>query len=76
MIKAVIEYGEAYFKQGIIFYVLGKKQGTSTPNSKDLSNFRNTVVLVSKDTNQIITCYRNSNPFRFIKKKQKRNQIN
>lgn len=74
MIQAVIEYGQAFFKQGLIFYVLGSKPTSRQKRAnKDLSPFKNIVLLVSKETNQIITCYRNSNPFKYIKKKPKRN---
>lgn len=75
MINAVLEYGEAYFKQGLIFYVLGSKMSSLKKEmNKDLNHFNNIVLLVSKDTNQIITGYRNSNPFKYVKKKAKRNK--
>jgi hypothetical protein len=68
VIADTIQFGEAYFKQGMIFYVLGDRQQKSLRTDKS----KNTVVIVAGDSNMIITCYRSSNPFKHLKKKQKR----
>ncbi len=71
MIQTIVEYGEAIFKQGMVFYVLGNKDKPDGRLSKDWKKFQNLVVVVAGDSNQIITCYRNSNPYKYIRKKTK-----
>jgi hypothetical protein len=69
-ISITLEYGTTFFKQGFIYYVLSKKD---IPNflMRDKSHLKNTVVIVSGDTNQVITCYRSSNPLKKMKHKSK-----
>ena len=69
-IEATLKYGESIFKQGLIYYILGQN---NIPKSlyKDKNKLINTVVVVAGDSNQVITCYRSSNPYRNIKIKQK-----
>ena len=67
-IADVIEYGKAFFKQGMVFYVLGEHQ---LPDTKIKDNSQNMVIVVAGDSNTILTCYRSDNPFKHIKKKQK-----
>jgi hypothetical protein len=67
-IADVIEYGKAFFKQGMIFYVLGEQQ---LPDAKVQEDSQNMVIVVAGDSNTILTCYRSENPFKHIKKKQK-----
>ncbi|SDL59684.1 protein of unknown function [Kriegella aquimaris] len=67
-ISLAIEYGEAYFKQGMIFYVIGEN---SIPRYLNLKHRpKNIVIIVSGNSNCLITCYRSKNPFKHIKKKQ------
>ena len=69
-ITAALQFGEAIYKQGLIYFILGEN---NIPDSlsKEKSKIKNTVVVVSGDSNQVITCYRSSNPFRNIKLKSK-----
>jgi hypothetical protein len=69
-ISITLEYGTTFFKQGIIYYILSKKD---IPNflTKDKSHLKNTVVIVSGDSNQVLTCYRSSNPLKNMKHKSK-----
>lgn len=63
MIARTIEFGKAFFKQGLIFYVLG-----GIPEQNDC---RDIVVVVAGDSNTIITCYRGNKAFKHIRKKEK-----
>lgn len=69
-ITAALQYGENIYKQGLIYYILGEN---NIPESlwKEKNKLKNTVVVVSGDSNEVITCYRSSNPFRNIKLKSK-----
>jgi hypothetical protein len=67
-IADVIEYGKAFFKQGMVFYVLGEQQ---LPDAKIQHKSQNMVIVVAGDSNTILTCYRSDNPFKHVKKKQK-----
>ena len=67
-IATTLEYGKAFFKQGLIFYVLGSKRNSEKGKNKTTSNM---VVVVSGDSELIITCYKNRNPFKYIRKKTK-----
>lgn len=71
MIQIVIEYGSAYFKQGLIFYLLGSNNLPKQVLAQDRKRYRNLVVVVSSDDASIITTYRSKNPFKHIKKKSK-----
>jgi hypothetical protein len=69
-IIVTLEYGEVFYKQGLIWYVLGTK--CIPPHLEHKKNqLMNTVVIVSGNSNQIITCYRCTNPFKNIKTKSK-----
>ena len=68
-ISEVIEYGKAFFKQGLVFYVLGEHNLPKSLNQNDKS--KNIVVIIAGDSNTILTCYRSKNPYKHIKKKQK-----
>lgn len=70
-IADVIEYGRAFFKQGMIFYALGEHQLPDSMIKKGHGKSQNMVVVVAGDSNTILTCYRSKNPFKHIKKKQK-----
>lgn len=70
-IADVIEYGRAFFKQGMIFYVLGEHQLPDSLIKKGHDKSQNMVVVIAGDSNTILTCYRSKNPFKHIKKKQK-----
>ncbi|SOD96430.1 hypothetical protein [Spirosoma fluviale] len=65
-----LAYGETYHKQGLIFYVLGEKKLPAALCRK--INARNIVVVVNGDSGQILTCYRNPDPHKYIRLKTKR----
>ena len=71
-ISNVIEYGQAFFKQGLIYYVLGAHNFQNSSIEKRCDKSKNMVVVVDGNSNTILTCYRSKNPFKHIKKKQKR----
>jgi hypothetical protein len=71
-ISDVIEYGKAFFKQGLIYYVLGEYHFQNSYVKKLCDKSKNMVVVVDGNSNTILTCYRSKNPFKHIKKKQKR----
>lgn len=68
-LETALKYGETMLKQGYIFYILGKN---NIPEKlrKEKDKLVNTIVLVSGKT--IITCYRNTRPFKHIRKKSKK----
>ncbi|MCB0748406.1 MAG: DUF4258 domain-containing protein [Ignavibacteriae bacterium] len=71
-IQIAVDYGKAYFKQGLIFYVLGDKNVPSYLPIQEQKRFQNIVVVVASDHSHILTVYRSKNPFKHIKKKSKR----
>ncbi|EGV43659.1 hypothetical protein BZARG_2741 [Bizionia argentinensis JUB59] len=70
-IALTIEYGTAFFKQGLIFYVLGENNLPKSINRNARKKSTNLIVVVAGDSNTILTCYRSKNPYKHIKKKQK-----
>jgi len=70
-IAETIEYGTAYFKQGLIFYVLGENNLPVHISKRSGNKNTNLIVVIAGDSNTIITCYRTKKPFKHIKKKQK-----
>jgi len=70
-ITVAIEYGDTFFKQGLIFYVLGKNNLPQNIKRRSPKKNSNLVVVISGDSNIILTCYRSQNPFKHLKKKQK-----
>jgi|TARA_B110000879_G_scaffold148679_1_gene192719 hypothetical protein len=65
-------YGEVFFKQGLIFYVLGNKNLPALLDKKLQRKCQNLVVVVAGDSDEIITTYKSKNPYKHIKKKTKR----
>lgn len=70
-ISAAIEYGEDFYKQGMVYYILGEKNIPETLEKKK-NSLKNIVVIISGDSNKVITCYRSKKPFKHIKTKSKR----
>jgi hypothetical protein len=70
-IVAALQYGENVYKQGLIYYILGEN---NIPYSlcKQKEKLKNTVVIVSGNSNQVITCYRSTNPFKNIRIKSEK----
>ncbi|PJE46501.1 MAG: hypothetical protein CUR34_07645 [Sediminibacterium sp.] len=61
-------YGQPFYKQGLIYYVLGENNIPSKlMNNKE--SLRNTIVIVDGKSDTIITCYRAKDPFKHIKRK-------
>lgn len=69
-IAIVLSYGQIFFKQGMVFYILTEND---IPDflTKEKSHLKNTVVVTSGDSNQVITCYKSKNAIRKIKQKPK-----
>jgi len=69
-ITATLQYGENIYKQGLIYFILGEN---NIPDllGKEKDKLKNTVVVVAGDSNEVITCYRSSDPFKKIKIKSK-----
>ena len=65
-----LEYGNTTFKQGLLYYVLGEKD-IPAHLQHHKNKFMNTVVIVSGDSNEIVTCYRSKNAVKNIKLKPK-----
>jgi len=70
-IECAIEYGRAFFKQGLIFFVFGVNDLPENLKNKRIKIDTNLVVVIAGDSNLILTCYRCRNPYKHIKKKQK-----
>ncbi len=70
-LETTLQYGYAIYKQGLIYYILGENN-IPEKLSKIKGQIVNTVVIVSGDSNQIITCYRSARPFKHIKMKSKK----
>lgn len=71
-IELALIYGKAFFKQGLVFYVLGEQNLPELVGAKTRKKCKNLVVVTAGDSDEIITTYRNKNPFKYIKKKSKR----
>lgn len=69
-LSIALSYGNAYYKQGYIFYVLGEDQIPEYLTAKK-SKYVNTIVVTDSESDRIITCYRCKEPHRHIKKKSK-----
>ena len=67
-----MDYGIPIFKQGLIFYVVTRKTLPVSLKSDLYEKLDNLVVVVSPDTNEIVTCYKSNNGLKHIKKKSKR----
>lgn len=70
-IAIALEYGTIFYKQGLTFYVIGKKD---IPHQciKQASKFEDTVVVISSRSKEIITCYKATNSISYIKHKSKK----
>jgi len=70
-IAIALQFGDNIYKQGLIYFILGENNIPASL-SKDKDKLINTVVVVSGNSNEVITCYRSSNPFRNIRVKSKK----
>lgn len=71
-ITTVLEFGECYFKQGLIYYVMGENNLPDNITAQERDLVKNTIVIISAKTNTVLTCYRSNNPFKNIRMKSKR----
>jgi hypothetical protein len=69
-IATAILYGEPYYKQGLIYYVLGENK-IPKQLQKETENLKNTIVVVCGSSDTVLTCYRSKSPFKHIRKKSK-----
>jgi hypothetical protein len=69
-IDTVMVYGETVYKQGMVFMYLGKDQ-VPEHLARHRDKYANMVVVLSGDSNQVITCYRCPNPAKHLRRKQK-----
>jgi hypothetical protein len=65
-----IEYGQEYFKQGMIFFVVCSKRLPNGLSSYDRHKLTNMVVVVSSDAT-VVTCYNSDSGSKHIKRKRK-----
>jgi hypothetical protein len=70
-ISTALQYGDAVRKQGLIYYILGQNNIPASLQ-REKAKLKNIIVIVAGDSNQVITCYRTSNPFKYIRQKSKR----
>jgi len=71
-IQEALLNGEYYYKQGLVFCVIGRKNKSSCLNVKKEKCCKNIVVIINETQNILITTYRNNNPHRGVKKLSKR----
>lgn len=67
-----MDYGTRFFKQGMVFYAVRKKDLPKDMKHGLREKLNNTVVVMSGDSNQIITCYRSANAMKHLKNKSKK----
>ena len=74
-IALALEYGTVFYKQGLTYYVLGRK---NVPKQylKRASIYENTVVIVSGKSNELVTCYKSKHAIMQIKHKRKNLKTN
>lgn len=70
-IEIALLHGVVFFKQGLQFYVMGENNLPDNINPQVRKKCKNLILVISGDTSEIITTYRNKNPFRYVKKKSK-----
>lgn len=78
LLMMALEFGEEIFKQGAIFHVVTKKSMPTHLDATLRRKLENLVVMVSDDAS-VITCYRNKEGMKYIKKKSKylrKNSVN
>lgn len=72
LIFTAMDYSVAVFKQGLIFYAVIEKLLPKSMNHELREKLNNLVVVVSQDSNEIITCYKRHRAIHYINKKPKR----
>jgi len=69
-LSIALAHGEAVYRQGLVFYILGR-YNIPEELEREASQLENTVVIVDEDSGMVLTCYRNSNPFKYVRRKGK-----
>jgi hypothetical protein len=64
-----MDYSDPIFKQGLIFYAVTEKKFPEKLNHRIAEKLNNLVVVVSPESNKIVTCYKSNNGIRHVKKK-------
>lgn len=72
LIIMAMDYSTALFKQGLIFYVVLEKLLPEKMEHELKEKLNNMVVVVSLDSNEVITCYKRQRAIHYINKKSKR----
>ena len=67
-----LDYSTCIMKQGLSYYVVLRKNLPEKLPAFKKEQLANIVVILSGDSNEIITCYKNENCYRNIKRKSKR----
>jgi hypothetical protein len=71
IIELVVNYGLLIKKQGYYFYLGTKKSFPRTLDHKLTEKATNVLVLIKEDT--IVTCYKNENVMKEVKRKSRKN---
>ena len=72
LINLAMDYSVAFFKQGLIFFAVVRKLLPDNMDPRLRERLNNVVVVVSPDSNEIVTCYKSSNAVHNLKRKMKR----
>lgn len=67
--------GETFYKQGLVFFVLGKNHLHKDVKPQQQKKCRNLIVVMDVNSNVLITSYRNNDPLCYIRKKSKRREV-
>lgn len=67
-----MDYSQAIFKQGLIFYAVIEKIIPVSMDHNVHEKLNNLVVVVSTESNEVLTCYRSAKGVHHIKRKSKR----
>jgi len=73
-IKLAMFFSESFFKQSEIFHVVKDSLIPENLSEKLKKKIKNLVVIVSGNSNEIITCYRNKGALKTVKVKSKINK--
>ena len=72
LLNLAMDYSEAIFKQGLIFFAVIQRLLPENMDHHLKEKLNNMVVVVSPESNEIVTCYRSPEGIHRIKRKQKR----
>jgi hypothetical protein len=72
LLNLAMDYSEAVFKQGLIFFAVIGKLLPDNMDHNISEKLNNMVVVVSPESNEIITCYRSKHAVHQIRRKLKR----